>query len=111
MPDGKSESGLWPANKNWKMWGLNSYRGKSQFFLVVCVNFVVFVLECNKYTLCCANILSVPILRREQKDSKEVESFQQLLTARIQEFVEEVWPDSVLSSVEKFYLMIFIKSV
>ena len=39
------------------------------FFLVVCVNFVVlvclFVLECNKYTLCCANILSVSILRRE----------------------------------------------
>ena len=40
-----------------------------------------------------------------------MESFQQLLTARIQEFVEEVWPYSVLTGVEKYHPVIYEVSV
>ena len=95
MPDGKSESDLWPANKNWKCEGCNLIG--VTFFLVVCVNFVVLVCLFVCLFWSAINAHSVvstfylfPFQERTSEDSKEVESFQQLLTARIQEFVEEV---------------------
>ena len=42
------------------------------------------------HTLLCKHFICSLFQERTSEDSKEVESFQQLLTARIQEFVEEV---------------------